>query len=566
MGSGLGASTASTNTKSSLGQGTGLASSIQGTGLGSATTGSGVESSTTESATSRTGGHHNGRDAALAGGASAAAVGAYEASRGGPAPKTAGPHKSDMMNKLDPRVDSDLSKQQGISGSNMGTNSSGQRTSGMESKTTTTGPASGVTGTTSQGTTLPSDTPISSSTTSRNNHFGQSVGVASAGAAGLGMSEAEKHHRGEQASNTTPTTSADPYSTSSVHPRVHSTDHPTTSAIAGSTDTGAAEYRTGGTGTSGSHGALGTSKDHHYGRNAGIVGAGGLAAYEGEKHLGGKGDPTQSSVEPKSTTYGTPGQVLHDSGSGPTTSTRDRGATPGQILHESEREHRTSTRDQGLSGTEHHLGRDAGIAGAGGPAAYEAEEHIGRKQKPIDNHGFEHQGHFEPAKSTVEPTERNYGRDAAMGAGGVGSGAAAYETEKRHDSEPPVGTTPGYTDQAAAPPKSRTGRDAALAGGAGAGAGAFAEHEMSKDDMKAREKEIAKEQKAHDKEIAKENKAHDKQVAKEHKAHDKDVKKAEKQHEKEVEKAEKKHEKELGKEERKEEKKHHGGILGLFKR
>jgi hypothetical protein len=28
----------------------------------------------------------------------------------GPAPNTAGPHKSDMLNKMDPRVDSDMSK------------------------------------------------------------------------------------------------------------------------------------------------------------------------------------------------------------------------------------------------------------------------------------------------------------------------------------------------------------------------------------------------------------------------------------------------------------------------
>ena len=63
-------------------------------------------------------GDHTTRDTALAGGAGAAiGAGAYEASRDprspetGPAPNTAGPHKSDILNKLDPRVDHDLSKQ-----------------------------------------------------------------------------------------------------------------------------------------------------------------------------------------------------------------------------------------------------------------------------------------------------------------------------------------------------------------------------------------------------------------------------------------------------------------------
>lgn len=65
-------------------------------------------------------------DAALARGATDAGPGAYGGNRDhhdnttgssigtglgpsdGPAPNTAGPHKSDMLNKLDPRVDSDL--------------------------------------------------------------------------------------------------------------------------------------------------------------------------------------------------------------------------------------------------------------------------------------------------------------------------------------------------------------------------------------------------------------------------------------------------------------------------
>ena len=91
--------------------------STRGTGVESTT---GVGHSTTTTTTTSTGvgstpghntsstGHHLGRDAAVAGGVGGAA---YEAekhhgtSSTGPAPNTAGPHKQDWMNKLDPRVD-----------------------------------------------------------------------------------------------------------------------------------------------------------------------------------------------------------------------------------------------------------------------------------------------------------------------------------------------------------------------------------------------------------------------------------------------------------------------------
>ena len=510
VGSGIEAPTASTNTGTGLSTGSGLGSSTTSSGLGQSNTTSGLGTSTTGSGlgSSGTGDRYSGRDASLAGGPSTASAGAYETSREGPAPTTAGPHKSDLLNKADPRVDSDLSKQRGAPGAG---------SSGLGQGTTTTGAASGVTGSTSSGTALPSDTPISGSTSGRDHHYGRDAGIAGAGAVGLGAYEAEKHHRGQEPSSTTSGSSANPYSSSTADPRVDSTAR---------------------------SGTTGIGKDHHYGRGAGSAGAGGLAAYEGEKHLGGKREPTQSSIAPTSTTSGTPGQVLYDSGSGPT----------------------TSSRDQAVPGTAHHHGRDAGVAGVGGAAAYEADKHLGRKEPSSDTYGSEHRGAFEPTKASGEPTGHHYGRDAALGAGGVGTGAAAYEAGKSRDVEPPTGTTTGYNDQAAAPKQSHTGRDAALAGGAGAGAGALAGHELSKKEAEQQAKQHIKDQKAQEKEIANEQKAHDKEITKEHKAHEKEVEKAEKKHHKEVAAAEKKHEKELEKEEKKEEKKHHGGILGLFHR
>ncbi|KAB8238665.1 protein dprC [Aspergillus alliaceus] len=76
-------------------------------------------------------------------------VGAADPSdpRTGPAPHTAGPHKSDIINKLDPRVDSDLSKQKKSSNAGVGgvggagadntyTGSSAQKTAGPHSSDT----------------------------------------------------------------------------------------------------------------------------------------------------------------------------------------------------------------------------------------------------------------------------------------------------------------------------------------------------------------------------------------------------------------------------------------------
>ncbi|KAK4550423.1 hypothetical protein LTR36_000001, partial [Oleoguttula mirabilis] len=58
--------------------------------------------------------HHYGRDAAVAGGAGAAGVGAYEVTKDhgdtGPATKTTGPHSSNIANVVDPRVQPDMSK------------------------------------------------------------------------------------------------------------------------------------------------------------------------------------------------------------------------------------------------------------------------------------------------------------------------------------------------------------------------------------------------------------------------------------------------------------------------
>lgn len=485
-------------------------------------------------------------------------MGAYESSRGGTDSTPAGPHSSNLANKADPRVDSDLSRQRGTSGidsssgvTGTSSTSAGPHSSNLANKAdprvdsdlsgqrggTSVGPASGFVGSSADGTSLPSDVPATGQTTGTGHHLGRDAGLAGAGAAGVGAYEAGKHH-GTSGTGTSTGTS-DPYSSSGIDPRVDSTSRSGTSGLGGTTDPSS-------TTRSGIPDSTSAVKDHHHGRDAGIVGAGGLAAYEGEKHLGGsKHDPSHPT---HSSTGASPATgALYDSGNGPTTGISE-------------------------TGTGHHYGRDAGLAGTGGGAAYEAEKHIpGKTDRSTENF------------PTDSSTGHHYGRDAAVGGGAAGLAGTAYEAQKGR-AEPSSTTGTGAYDGAydpREPSHSHTGRDAALAGGAGAGAGALAGEELSKKDLKQHEKEIEKEQKAHQKEIEHEQKAHQKELAKEekaeHKAHDKaiakdekhhhkEVEKAEKQHEKEIEKAEKQHEKELEKEEKHGEKKKHGGLLGLFHR
>lgn len=405
------------------------------------------------------GGHHHGhtgRDAALAGGVGA---GAYEASRDTPATtagtslgselgpsqtgttgasstgKTAGPHKSDLLNKLDPRVDSDLSKQQG---------STGTTGTGLDPAST-------------------------------DHHYGRDAGLAGAG--GAAAYEAEKHHRDNKPTSTTSGMgSSDPYSSSGLDPRVDNT----ASGYGGTSDT------------------TGRDKDHHLGRDAALgAGAGGLA-YEAERA---HGKPTQSSIIPSDTTG-----AAYDNTTGPTGSGYDQAGT---ALAGSGHQPATGyADDRQPQTTSHHLGRDAALGAGAGGAAYEADKMIntGRTEP-----GTQVQEDRHPGVSLATYPSPGYGNEGAI--------------------DPSEGRAHGHRKE-----------DAAIAGGAGLGAGAVADHELSKKD----EKHLAKEQQKEEKALEKEQ----------HK------------HEKALEKEERKHEKALEKEEKKEEKheKKHGGLLGFLHR
>lgn len=520
---------------------------------------------------------HRGEEAALAGGAGGAGLGAYEGSRRAPGSSTgtgfdssnagatgssstgkmAGFHKNDMLNKLDPRVDSDLSKQQAGSTSGMGA------TGALDPYSPTT-------------------------PTGRDRHLGRDAALGGAG--GAAAYEAEKHH-GHGTGTTGTTSGSDPYDTSRTTG--------TTSSV-GSSD----PYDS-------SRGTTGTKEDHHLGRDAALgAGAGGLA-YEAERH---QGKPTQSFTSPSDTT----GSAYGNTG-GPTDSNYDQAGTQlagsghqpvigrhhittGNDAEQSHKSHglfghhttrndaEKSHKSHGLLG--HHKDKDAAEVGGAG---YEAERlhNTGRVDPGTQVREHEHPGaslatypspgygneRADAGTSHGHHTAHHTGRDAALG--GAAVGGAGYEAEKLRDlsgshdiNQGPQGfgrtaePTHGQMHDPSRdfdpssnyghggnrePTHGHTGRDAALVGG-GAGAGALAGHEYSEKDAKHLQKEHDKEEKALEKEHSKDIKQHDKEVVK----HQKAIEKDEKKHEKAIEQDEKHHE--HGGEKKK------GGLLGLFHR
>lgn len=547
-------------------------------------------------------GHHSrrGEEAALGGGAGAAGLGALEADRGtrgatdnttysGLDPsnadrhsldttgggahgddrgtvtgasstgKTAGPHKSDMLNKLDPRVDSDLSKQQ-----------------------------------TSEG---------------GDHHYGRDAALTGAG--GAGLYETEKHHRGNEPNLATSSTTSgmggqSPYG-SSFDPRLNSTP----SGMA--RDESAVS-------SAGSGHQPATTSDHHYKRDAGLAGAGGIGAYEAEKHLGSSnrsdaaatpqdqlaGSGHQPAIATSSSPYSSSSygneskaQTEHPTGRDPLAAggigagttggvdevqkTRDYGRTdPGTQVREHQHPgasigtypspgYGNDTKKEHQTG--HHTGRDAAIVGGAGlgagvlagheysqrdTARYGNEQYqdtllghqTGRDAGTVGGTGAGAGNGNEPYQETSHG--HHTGRDAAaVGGVGIGAGALAGHEHSQRDAAG-YGTEP-YQDTSRA---HHTGRDAAILGGA-AGAGGLAEHDHSKKDVEKLQKEHAKEEKALEKEHSKEVKHHNRELAKEEKAHEKAVEKSEKKHEKALEKDDKKHE--TGE-------KKHGGLLGFLHR
>ena len=430
-----------------------------------------------------------GNDPALAGATAGAGVGAGAAATGGQRdePTTTGEtltgpvHGSKMMNTLDPRVNS------------VGT-SEPTSTSGTYDTTPTT---SGQ----------------------KDHHYGRDAGLVGAGAVGAGTAyEVGKDREGyssEQYPSSGTSGLNDPSRTSGSSGTGLGGGNAPLSTTSGLNNTGAAPMSGTTTSTAPGSGEYPSAsgeptKDHsHLGRDAGIAGAGagagGVAAYEAERHLGHGGQSM-----PEGTTTGTTGTTA-PSQTMPTTSSTT-GSTTAQP---------SSSIDQPKK--DHHLGRDAGMVGTGGVAAYEADKHLNRQDPSRLPAGSTS---AQPSSTIDEPKKDHHlGRDAGMvGAGGV----AAYEADKhlnqQDSSRLPADTTTQqpttYDSTAPTTTGGMTDKEAHKLEKAH-------EKELAKE-QKHQNKELAKEQKQHEKDVAKEHKQHEKDIAKAEKKAEHDAEKHEK--------------------------------------
>ena len=337
---------------------------------------SGLEHASMDS-TSLAGERHTGSGAVATGvGSSTTSAGAYQSSRGTPSTSstqqtntTAGPHKSDFLNKADPRVDSDLSKQRGT------TTTSGLGGSGATSNT--------------------------ESITGREHHKGSDAALAGAGVGASGTSaygaEPSSTHNVPGGTSGSGYTNPYPPSSSSTAPVSSLPSSTLGSGLASSTtapkSTTGPSSSTGHTSTlaepQGMTNPSATSDNFHHGRDAGLAGAGaGLgagAAYQANKHLGSShGDtPTGHSVDPTTTQHplsessrpiygvdsgltGTGTTGYHDPRQQPTTASHPTGQP-------------ISANDQPSNIGESNTGRNAALGAGVGAGAVAGGEELSRK-------------------------------------------------------------------------------------------------------------------------------------------------------------------------------------------
>lgn len=490
----------------------------------------------------QTGSHNYGRDAALAGGAGAAGTQLHGYNHGGPtetdpATKTVGPHKSNILNVIDPRVLPQPEKQK---------------------DRTTTGPYRSD----AMNTLDPRvDAHQAQQPQQSQHHYGRDAAVAGGiGAAGVGAYEYGQH--GHQAGSTQQDPASftkGPHQSNAANiadPRVQpepekmtdrSTAGPHHSAALNRADPRVSDDPS-------AHG------QHYYGRDAALAGgagAVGAGAYEHGKHQSG---PAESSL----------GTSTFDPRSTNTTNVVDPNTDP-----------TLAQQNQG-----HHYGRDAAIAGGAGAAgvgAYEYAKHQNNNNNPASATAGPHPTNTanvvdprvqsNPAPVTdrsVDPTlsqkdkQHHYGRDAALAGGAGAAGVGAYEHGKHQGgpTESNLGTstfdprstnTTNVVDPSTDPTLAQQqnqghhyGRDAAMAGGAGAaGYGAYEALDPKEQEKLAKHqaKEAEKAQKAEQHQIEKDQKAQQHQLEKEQKAKqhqlDKDLKHQQKEREHEIAKQEK---------------------------
>ena len=389
--------------------------------------------------------HHYGRDAAVAGGTGAAGYGAYEAAKSYDEHPATQPTTALENQRYDPTATSTRD-------STLGT---AQRTHD---------PASGS----SQRTHDQDQKP--------EHHYGRDAAVAGGlGAAGAGAYAATRGHdsnpqtsTAEQHNNPIPAT----HQLAVAQQHYNSTPASQQTPVSQQQHPAQASQQP-------------QDSQHHYGRDAAVVGglgAAGAGAYAATRG----GDHTQQPAAQQNAPY----QPTQQSAVGQ--QQYPSGQTSGQ----------TSQNPQTTAATEqpqHHYGRDAaavGGLGAAGAGAYAATRGDDRTQQPVaQQHASSQptqqsavgQQQYPPTTSAADKPEHHYGRDAAV-VGGLGAaGAGAYAASRGDDrTQQPVTHQPTQqsavgqqqyppTTAATEKPQHHYGRDAAAVGGLGAaGAGTYA--------------------------------------------------------------------------------------------
>ncbi|KAI4723370.1 hypothetical protein E4T48_00518 [Aureobasidium sp. EXF-10727] len=519
-------------------QGVSAAETASGLGAGSYESqrlpGQGVSAAETAS------GHSYGRDAALAGGAGVAGSQLQGYNHGGrtetdPASKTIGPHKSNLMNVIDPRVQPEPEKMKDRT-------TAGPHQSDMMNR---------------------ADPRVDSDLSKQNeHHYGRDAALAGgAGAAGVGAYGYGKHQG--QPTESIGTSAFDPRSTNTSN--VVDPNHDPIleqqrlerqrayeASLAGAGGAGAGSvgaYEHGNPQGTATQSTLGHTPfasrsvntdpaltqqqpEHHYGRDAALAGGAagiGAGAYEHGRHH----DPTGSTVG---------------------TSTFDPRSTNTSNVVNPSTDPTLAQQQQG-----HHYGRDAALvggAGAAGAGAYEYGKHRGTD----NNLGT---STFDPRSTntsnvvnpSTDPTlaqqqqGHHYGRDAALAGGAGAAGYGAYEALDPKEQEK---LAKHQAHEAEKAHKAQV-------------------HEAEKaQKAQAHEAEKAKKAQAHEAEKAQKAQQHqmDKDLKHQQKEREHEIakqeKKAEKQREKEADKSEKEAEKATKENEHPEKKKH--GLLGFLHR
>ena len=578
------------------------------------TTGFGHASEPSESSSE----HHLGRDAALLGGAGAAGLGVHEASKSHSSPVQQ--PASTATTGAAARYPSPLGSHEALADRTVPTQQPTYSPSSHNS------PAVGS-----------SEFPISSEAerSSNDHHLGRNAALAGgAGAAGLGAYAATKDHnepadlQKSQASFATQPGTSEP----ATYQPISQSQNP--QHVTGNPLTGAREPQ----------------QEHHYGRDAALVGGAGAAGYGAKQYLNDRHAPTSSSTRNDGiVTEPTTGLPMNVGKYGSDTGGTD--ANPAIASHYNETP--VSRTQQPLDqNKEHHYGRDAALAGGAGAAGYGAYQYSKDREDPTSTGAAQPYSNTantvsKPGQATTSSAaypqaqttqqqplaqdgEHHYGRNAALAGGAGAAGAAGYaalqddrrdtgpasktvgphesnianivdprvrpEPEKMKDHttagpwqsdtlnklDPKVESDPnkadvkahGYATGVATQPVGQQqqqqqvsadqdkdhhyGRDAAVVGGTGAAAygatQAYDQHEqekLAKEQAKGQEKQAKHDAKEQEKQAKHDAKEQEKAHKKEEEKHAKEQEKLDKQHVKEQEKAEEKRLKEQEKAEEK---------------